>query len=201
MEDVTGFNQKNAANDGEKLIDEGLKKMKKKFSDHIIEIIRLMLKFDESERPSFIELAKLVLTSTENSIDSPKNKKSGNLAQNQGDTTKKVNKTFSSQNFKENNNVININQDSNTHTANAADTQKDKAQAEQSQQNLMTQSELFKSYSEQNKLYLNKSNQYFWFEFGGNKIGRLYLEGAEAEEFPKWRLVAKYKHEFPCHFT
>ena len=31
-----------------------------------------MLKFDENERPSFIELAKLVLTSTENTIDSPK---------------------------------------------------------------------------------------------------------------------------------
>ena len=31
-----------------------------------------MLKFDENERPSFVELAKLVLTSTENSLDSPK---------------------------------------------------------------------------------------------------------------------------------
>lgn len=31
-----------------------------------------MLKFEEAERPSFIELAKLVLTSTENTIDSPK---------------------------------------------------------------------------------------------------------------------------------
>lgn len=31
-----------------------------------------MLKFEETERPSFIELAKLVLTSTENTIDSPK---------------------------------------------------------------------------------------------------------------------------------
>ena len=31
-----------------------------------------MLKFDEAERPSFVELAKLVLTSTENSLDSPK---------------------------------------------------------------------------------------------------------------------------------
>ena len=31
-----------------------------------------MLKFNEDERPSFVELAKLVLTSTENSIDSPK---------------------------------------------------------------------------------------------------------------------------------
>ena len=41
----------------------------------------------------------------------------------------------------------------------------------------------------------------YWFEFGGNKIGRLFLEGAEAEEYPKWRLIAKYKGEFPCHFT
>jgi hypothetical protein len=32
-----------------------------------------MLKFEESERPSFVELAKLVLTSTENTIESPKN--------------------------------------------------------------------------------------------------------------------------------
>ena len=31
-----------------------------------------MLKFDEGERPSFVELAKLVLTSTENSLESPK---------------------------------------------------------------------------------------------------------------------------------
>jgi hypothetical protein len=34
--------------------------------------MRLMLKFSEAERPSFIELAKLVLTSTENTIESPK---------------------------------------------------------------------------------------------------------------------------------
>ena len=32
-----------------------------------------MLKFDEQERPSFVELAKLVLTSTENSLDSETN--------------------------------------------------------------------------------------------------------------------------------
>jgi hypothetical protein len=31
-----------------------------------------MLKFDEGERPSFVELGKLVLTSTENTLESPK---------------------------------------------------------------------------------------------------------------------------------
>jgi len=36
----------------------------------------------------------------------------------------------------------------------------------------------------------------FWFEFGGNKMGRLFIEGPEAEEFPKWRLIAKYKESF-----
>ena len=64
-------------NDGEKIVDTGLKKITSRYSDHIIEIVRLMLKFEESERPSFVELAKLVLTSTENSIDSPKNAGAG----------------------------------------------------------------------------------------------------------------------------
>jgi hypothetical protein len=72
MEDVTGFNQKNQANDGERMVDSGLKKLRARYSDHILEIVRLMLKFEEQDRPSFIELAKLVLTSTENTIDSPK---------------------------------------------------------------------------------------------------------------------------------
>lgn len=72
---------------------------------------------------------------------------------------------------------------------------------EESHHNLMTQTELFRSYAEQNRLYLNLTNQMHWFEFGGNKIGRLYVEGPEAEEFPKWRLISKYKGEFPCHFT
>jgi hypothetical protein len=73
MDDVTGFNQKNDHNNGESLVETGLKKLRQRYSDHIIEIIRLMLKFDEGERPSFVELAKLVLTSTENTLESPKN--------------------------------------------------------------------------------------------------------------------------------
>lgn len=45
MEDVTGFNQKNTVNDGEKLVEVGLQSLRKRYSDHIIEIIRLMLKY------------------------------------------------------------------------------------------------------------------------------------------------------------
>ena len=81
-----------------------------------------MLKFDEGERPSFIELAKLVLTSTENTIDSPKGGKqpiggSGSAAHiqksiEQSNQNKRVNKTFSNQNFKEGGGPIMINQES-----------------------------------------------------------------------------------------
>ena len=77
-----------------------------------------MLKFEEVERPSFIELAKLVLTSTENTLESPKGTKmvngknvvvTGNkmLANNASQSKsielhKKESKTFSMRNFKEN---------------------------------------------------------------------------------------------------
>ena len=75
-----------------------------------------MLKFEEVERPSFIELAKLVLTSTENTIDSPKTGKHPHAVGGTGSAqhiqksieqqnlNKRVNKTFTSsnQNLKEN---------------------------------------------------------------------------------------------------
>ena len=82
-----------------------------------------MLKFEEAERPSFVELAKLVLTSTENTLESPKGgtkvvngKKvveTGNktLAGNPSgsksmDINKKVQKTFSANNLKENDGLV-----------------------------------------------------------------------------------------------
>jgi serine/threonine protein kinase len=72
MEDVTGFNQKNANIDCEKLVADGLRKLRQRYSEHVVEIIRLMLKYEEIDRPSFTELSKLVLTSTENTLESPK---------------------------------------------------------------------------------------------------------------------------------
>jgi hypothetical protein len=67
--------------------------------------------------------------------------------------------------------------------------------------NMMSQEELFQNYAEMNSLYFNQTKEMFWYEYGGAKIGRLYLEGQLAEEFPKWRLIGKYKYEFPCHFS
>ena len=58
-----------------------------------------MLKYDENERPSFVELAKLVLTSTENTIESPKNGTKTKDSKPGGNKT--VSKVFSSKSLKD----------------------------------------------------------------------------------------------------
>ena len=88
-------------NDGEKMVETSLKKLRQRYSDHIIEIIRLMLKFEELERPSFVELAKLVLTSTENTLESPKEKKHDGRNKKENVGNKSVSKAFSQQSLKD----------------------------------------------------------------------------------------------------
>lgn len=61
MEDVTGFNQKTAEYDGEKLIEAGIKRLKQRYGELMCETIKFMMRFYEVERPSFIELAHIAL--------------------------------------------------------------------------------------------------------------------------------------------
>ena len=42
--------------------------------------------------------------------------------------------------------------------------------------NFLTQSELFKSYAEQNNLFCNTADHAMWFEYGGRNIGRMSLD-------------------------
>lgn len=42
--------------------------------------------------------------------------------------------------------------------------------------NFLTQSELFKSYAEQNNLFCNTADHALWFEYGGRNIGRMSLD-------------------------
>lgn len=89
----------------------------------------------------------------------------------------------------------------------------------------MTQTELFKSYAEQNSLYVNQFLNIYWFEYGGRKIGRMNLDilwinqqkikanhqnesecsDPEAIEAIKngnpyiWKPVGKFKNEFCGH--
>jgi len=65
MEDVTGFNQKTADYDGEKLIEAGIKRLKQRYGEVFCEAVKLMLRFYEIDRPSFIELANIVLVTVD----------------------------------------------------------------------------------------------------------------------------------------
>lgn len=42
--------------------------------------------------------------------------------------------------------------------------------------NIVTQTELFKNYQEQNILFVNQTQQLFWYEFGGKKIGKMLID-------------------------
>lgn len=155
--------------------------------------MRLMLKFEEADRPSFIELAKLVLTSEDNTLHSFK-------IENQFKEERKENFPSSSLPNKkvkagEMASSLNVSQhlngDSNTFPKDM-----------ESSSNFMTQADLFKNYVEVNNLYVNFENEMYWFEFGGQRIGRLELKsGPELEEPCTWKLMGKYKFEFPSHFT
>jgi ketol-acid reductoisomerase len=60
MEDVTGFNQKSPEFDGEKLVNQGVQRLRQRLSDSatFCEIVKMMLRFNENDRPSFCELSK-----------------------------------------------------------------------------------------------------------------------------------------------
>lgn len=68
---------------------------------------------------------------------------------------------------------------------------------EHSTGNLLTQAELFKAYVEGNDLYIAMADFMYWFEFGGNSIGKFDI----TQSTYKWKLMAKYKHDFSSHFT
>lgn len=56
---------------------------------------------------------------------------------------------------------------------------------------------LFREYVEKHKLKFNMNKITYWFEYGGNMIAKYYSN----KENSKWKLTAKYKSEFPSHFT
>ena len=61
MEDVTGFNQKSQEYDGEKLVAAGVEKLRDRYGDNVCLVFTLMLKFYEKDRPSFVELHRIMM--------------------------------------------------------------------------------------------------------------------------------------------
>ena len=181
LRDVNGFNQKTDNCNGERLIYDGLRMLSKKYSNKIIEILNLMLKFDENERPNFIELEKYL---AKNNEYTPR----ADMTLIQYLEQKKMNKSNksllsqsnSNNNFSSKNNNLN----SSSRTNEIPDNQKIK---------------IFNQYKIKNKLnnILTLKNA-FWFEYGGNMIARHII--SKNDTTSKWRLIAKYKSSFSYHF-
>lgn len=195
LEDVTGFNN---INEGEDLIEVGLKKLRKRYSEHICEILRLMLKFEEAERPSFVELAKLVLTSEDNTLQSPNEEFKREV--NAEECKTPINQPLSSslvnnQNHWESDEVRSLGKSPHINS-----TQDSLPNHKESSENFMTQQDLFRNYVEANQLYVNFGSHMLWFEAGGNKVGKVLLNiDPEAEEPIKWKLHARSASDFHNH--
>jgi hypothetical protein len=194
MEDVTGFNQKTHVNDGEKLIEKAVKEISKRYGTTLCEILKCMLKFNENERPNFVELAKQFLENPlcSNPKEIPKLKKRSDDIQSQ-DNAEEANEIDGDE---KENNVAEEHKE--PQPAKKLDNKLEGGQAaksldnkkaieslpekkeeeskrsgtnEQSSGQLMTQAELFKAYLKSNELHVNLTDVVYWFEFGGNSIG------------------------------
>lgn len=181
LRDVNGFNQKTENCNGERLIFEGLRMLGKKYSNKVIETLNLMLKFDENERPNFIELERYLARNSEyipradlTLIQYLEQKKLNKL-------NKSLSQSTSNNNFSSKNNNTNT---SSTRANDISDNQKIK---------------IFNQYKIKNKLnnILTLKNA-FWFEYGGNMIARHII--SKNDTTSKWRLIAKYKSSFSYHF-
>ena len=191
LRDVNGFNQKTEQCNGERLIYEGLRILSKKYSKKVIEILSLMLKFNENDRPNFIELVKYLAKNKDYTpkpdmtliqyLEQRNKNKSYKYLQNNNSKNSSFNN--------ENNNSILNNKNNNSSQSSAAtndisDNQKIK---------------IFNQYKIKNKLnnILTLKNA-FWFEYGGNMIARHIISKNDTKS--KWRLIAKYKSSFSNHF-
>jgi serine/threonine protein kinase len=192
MKDVTGFNQKTMYIDGEKLVKEGLALLGKTYSARVTELLRKMLIFDEERRPNFIELAKMIF----GEAYQPKVEKNNYEFYINGGKINDLSNNLNNLNLNNNNNnnnnfsqQANNNNHNNNNLANNQNNKKRERSAEE-------KAELFQQYNEKQNLKFNMNKITYWFEFGGNMIAKFYIDKDES----KWKLIGKYKSEFPSHF-
>ena len=184
LRDVNGFNQSTEQCNGERLIRDGLRMLGKKYSNKIIEILSLMLRFDENERPNFIELERYL---AKNNDYIPK----VDMTLIQYFEQKKLNKSNKSllSQSTSNNNINSKNNNSHSNSSTAISNEIPDSQ----------KIKIFNQYKIKNKLnYILTLKNAFWFEYGGNMIARHIV--SKNDTTSKWRLIAKYKSSFANHF-
>ena len=204
LREVTGFNMKTEECNGERLIKEGLRLLSKTYSKRVIDILGKMLQFEESKRPTFIELGQMILGTTQ---FVPRTDLSliGQMALIQKD------KANSSTNSNNNNNTNHHN----SMISNSAST-KSISTTTVSEKSDEEKAYLFKRYIKTHNLDFNRSKNAYWFEYGGNMIARYSIvqqshnqqqqqqrhvsqDASSNLPLSKWKLIGKYKYTFPYH--
>ena len=176
MMDVGGFNQKTEHNDGEELIKKGLKDLSKKYSNKLIEIIRKMLIFEEEKRPNFEQMGVFIAGE---------------------DYVPRVDKTFMEQKDEYNEKKIRDRK-----LKEKIKEYEDKI--EKKEKNEKTNK--FRNYVNENKIYVNLKDNYYWFEYGGKsmaefKIKNINDKNDNKEELYKWNILPqKNNFNFPYHY-
>lgn len=178
LKDVTGFNQKTELYDGERLIRDGLRQLSKMYSSKVTDIIKLMLIYEESNRPNFIELGQIIVGKsytprTDLSLIGQLMQKDKNNSLSTGANSKGVTRST------DGNTIPNMN------------TPKEKSDEEKAY--------WFLQYIKKHNLKFNMSKTAYWFEYGGNMIAKFDI--ANKAPNAKWKLIGKYKSTFSYHFT
>ena len=179
MKDVGGFNQKTEHNDGEELIRKGLKELSKRYSNELIEIIRKMLIFEEEKRPNFEQMGVFIAGE---------------------DYVPTVDKNIIEQKTEYNEKII------------RDEKLKEKIKKFESQIEKKIHDEKvnrFRKYVNENNIYINLKDSYYWFEYGGKSIAEFKIKNKSNndindnnDELYKWKYFPKKNpFNFPYHYV
>ena len=172
MKDVGGFNQKTEHNDGEELIQKGLKELSKKYSNKLLDIIAKMLIFEEEKRPNFEQMGKFI--AGEDYI--PRVDK--NIMEQKDDYhEKRIREGKLREKIKEFENKV-----------------------EKKEKNEKTTK--FRNYVNENNIYINLKDVYYWFEYGGKSIAEFKIKEKDKNNpTNKWEYLPKKNiFNFPYHY-
>ena len=165
MKDVGGFNQKTEHNDGEELIRKGLKELSKRYSNELIEIIRKMLIFEEEKRPNFEQMGVFIAGE---------------------DYVPRVDKNIIEQKKEYKEKII------------RDEKLKEKIKKFESQMEKKMHDEKvnqFRKYVNENNIYINLKDSYYWFEYGGKSIAEFKIKNKSNndnnDELYKWKYFPK----------
>ena len=172
MKDVGGFNQKTEHNNGEELIKKGLKDLSKKYSNKLIDIIAKMLIFEEEKRPNFEQMGTFIAGE-----DYVPRVDKNIIEQKEEYNEKRIREGKLKEKIKEYENKIEKKE------------KKEKINK-------------FTNYVNENKIYINIKDVYYWFEYGGKSMAEFKIKNQDKNNsVNKWEYFPKKSlFYFPFHY-